>query len=177
MVSKKTSFITLLMVTFFTMSLFCVKYASSQSLKIGSVDLQKVFRDSKQGKEKLKIAEKLVREKQAKIKELGLSIQDMEKELREKELVISDTAKADMEESIASKAKQFKRYREDALAEIQKFQTKNKRELLTLIIGAIKDYGKQEGFTLIVNSLDDNFLYLDNSLDVTDSVINILNRQ
>jgi len=169
----------LICLTLFCSVLLCLPISKvmAEDIKMGHIDLQRAIRESKQGKEKRDELEKEVKKKQAEIKSLGDGIKAMESEFKEKELMLSEEAKTEMGESIQNKLLELKRLQDDSRTKLQKIQRKSIEQLMKVILKVVKNFGKESGYTVIVNSLDDNFLYLDKGLDITSKIIEILNKQ
>ena len=150
---------------------------NAQNIKIGYIDLNRIVEGSKQGREKREQLEKILLKKKEEGSVLEDKIQEMKKEYTEKELNLSDNAKMKMEEEIQNEIVKLQRLGKDAKAYLQRIEMRSKKELLDIITSTVKNFGKENGYSIILNNVEAVILYSSESLDVTDQIIDILNKQ
>lgn len=148
-------------------------YAAS---KVGYINVQKIVSESNIGKIAKKDVDKLKEEKEAELKKSAQAINDL-KTLIEKG---KDSMKADDLRDRAAKlqdmVKEHKRLVSDVKEEIQR----KDRELVVMILqkadAVLKKVAKKGKFTMIIK--DPNAVgYLDPEIDITDEVIQELNKK
>lgn len=105
--------------------------------------------------------------------ELDKKVNDV-KQLQEKMNLLSDkekeAKKTDMETKIKA-LQEFKRQRE---TDLRKEQDEKMKDILKNIEDAVKQYAEKEGYTLVFN--DRVLVYQAKSMDITDKIIDILNK-
>jgi outer membrane protein len=86
--------------------------------------------------------------------------------------------KALMEELIKSKQQQFLSYEQSVKEQYQKQDQEISQQLLNKVNDYIKRYGEDQGYTIILAATHyGNIAYADKSLDITESVLEGLNRE
>jgi Skp family chaperone for outer membrane proteins len=145
-----------------------VAYAAE---KFAYVDLSRIFSEYAKTKDYDKTLgdkESLYSaERDKKVSEVK-SFQDKMNLLSEKE---KEAKKADLERKIKT-LQEFDRQKQ---ADLRKEQDEKMKEILKDIEEATKKYSEKEGFTLVFN--DRVLVYQNKSLDITDKIIEILNKE
>lgn len=164
-----------------------VGVAHAQKIKIGVVDLQKVLDESARGKsakDRLKVVgEKLQQEIQGKKSfkdQKEEELQKMRSEIGSKGLVLNDQARIAKEEEFRNKARELKRFIddtnnfiEDATREFREKELRETQLLLVAIRKIVRDIGKDDGYTVILEGNDNAtvVLYAEAPIDITSKVI------
>ena len=145
--------------------------AAAQELKIGYVDVGKVF----EGFERTKTSEAAL-EKQGKSKEGELEGRMAElKKLRQNLELLNEDAREAKSREIDEKTEELQRFRNATARELGRERDKAAREVLKAIQDGVTSYAKANGFTLILDSR--SLLYGFPAQDVTDEVLKALNGQ
>jgi outer membrane protein len=145
--------------------------AFAQELKIGYVNLAKVF----DGYERTKASEATL-EKQGKAKEAELEGRMTElKKLRQNLELLNNEAREAKSREIEEKSEELQRFRNAAARDLGRDRDRVARDLLKAIQDGIDSYAKANGFTLVLDSR--SLLYAMPAQDVTDGVLKLLNGQ
>jgi len=143
--------------------------AGAEELKIGFVDVARVF----DGYSRTKVSDQTL-EKKGKQKEAELESRMGElKKLRENLELLSDNAKEAKSREIEEKAEELQRFRTSTARDLRRERDKIAKEILTEIQQGIAEYAKANGFAFIVD--DRTLLYGQPSSDVTNDVLKLLN--
>ena len=147
----------------------------AEKVKIGFVDLQKVFLTSEPGKQAKRSLDKEAEEKKKALDEKKKEFEKMKGDLEKKINILS-------EESRKEKFEALERKREDLLQFVQESDMKlaeRDRDLTRKITGELqailRDYAEKEGYTLILEK--GSILYAPEETDVTDEVIRLYNKK
>ncbi len=149
----------------------------SPSLKIGVVDVDQAISSTEDGKAAREELARKEREAQGKIQPLIDRLRALEQEIKAKKFVLSDDALfqkqldlVEMRNQIQNKAKEI----ENKL----KIDTERLRgPLISKLRDTIEEFGKQQGFTLILGRGTPGVLYTREALDVTDRIIEKYNQK
>lgn len=143
----------------------------AQELKIGFVNLAKVF----DGYERTKVSEAAL-EQRGKQKEAELEgrMNELKKLRQNLELLNNDAREAKARE-IEEKSEELQRFRNATARDLGRDRDKTARDLLKAIQDGIDNFAKANGFTLILDSR--SLLYGLPAIDVTDPVLQTLNSQ
>ena len=156
-------------------SVFCLltsvvcPLVEAAELKVGYVEMAKVF----DGYERTKVSDATL-ERQGKQKETELEGRMNElKKLRESLELLNDQAKESKSKEIEEKADELQRFRTNTARNLRRERDKIAKGILAEIQKGIEDYGKANGFSLILD--ERTVLYGQPVYDVTDEVLKLLN--
>jgi outer membrane protein len=97
------------------------------------------------------------------------------KQFQDKMNLLSDKEKEAKKAELDSKVKTFQDYDRQKQTDLRKEQDEKMKEILKDIEEAVKQYSEKEGYTLVFN--DRVLVYQNKSLDITDKIVNILNKK
>ena len=150
-------------------------WAADPAVKVGVVDLQAVITQSKEGlAARGKVAAEAA-EKQKEISAKEAEIKQMDAELQKQGPILSDAAKKDREEEIRRKLRDLKRLTEDFNRDLAKRESELVNDLLRDVTAVVRDYGKEKGFTLIVEKGQGGVIYGSDQSDLTKEILERLN--
>lgn len=166
----KKIFLWIIVIMFFV-GLFIKPATAADSLKLGWLDVGKVFDEYKKTKDLDAALEKDTKAKQAERDKLVSEIQRLRDELE----LLSEKGKQDKQVIIDEKVKKLQEFDRVARNDLQKERGEMVTEILKQIDKVVQDYGKKEGFDMIFN--DKVIVYKKDSMNVTDDILKILNSQ
>jgi len=138
--------------------------------KFAYVDLSRIFSEYNKTKDYDKVLSEKEdaygSEREKKVSEIK-SFQDKMNLLSDKE---KEAKKADLE----TKVKSLQDYDRQKQTDLRKEQDEKMKEILKDIEDAVKQYAEKEGFTMVFN--DRVLVYQTKNLDITDKVVEILNK-
>ncbi|MBN1572044.1 MAG: OmpH family outer membrane protein [Deltaproteobacteria bacterium] len=171
---KRISVLASLLVTFFVLIAFTVP-VNAADVKIGVINVPKVIALSEPGKRAEKeLTDKLKSVKANLDKELA-SYESMKKEFEKDALTLSDNVRAEKARKIQDKELKVKRMLQDYDLEFKKLRQELFKKILLDINAIVIQMGKDEGYTLILDS--STVLYFPDSIDLTNKVIKELNKK
>lgn len=138
--------------------------------KFAYVDLSKTFSEYKKTKDYDKT---LGDKEQAYTSERDKRVNDV-KQLQDKLNLLSDKEKDSKKSEIENKIKDLQEYDRQKQTDLRKEQDEKMKEILKDIEEAVKQYSLKEGYTMVFN--DRVLVYQDKSMDITDKIIEILNK-
>lgn len=145
--------------------------------KIGVFELQKIMRDSKviEG-----YRQQIGKEIESK-KKMFTQKQDAARQLEDKLIKeiqkLSPAEKASHEEKLAGEVKDLKRLKEDIDQEIQKMDRQLTQKAFQSIEEEVKKLAQREHFTVIFEKNAGGVAYFHNSVDVTDKIIQLIDKR
>ena len=154
---------------FLNTGLFAQEKAKERVEKFGSVDLSRLFDEYQKTKDYDK---KLEGEQKIKEAERVKKI-DVVKDLQQKQALANDKDKEKIQAQIDEKMKELQEFDREATTDLRKKRDDLLKEILKEIEKVISDYSQKEGYTIVLN--DRVLLYGDQSLDITDPLVKILN--
>jgi outer membrane protein len=96
------------------------------------------------------------------------------KQFQDKINLLSDKEKDTKKSELESKIKTLQDYDRQKQTDLRKEQDEKMKEILKDIEEAVKQYAEKEGYTFVFN--DRVLVYQNKSLDITDKIIEILNK-
>jgi len=144
---------------------------SYSEVKIGYVDFEKVFNEYHKTKSGNEILNK---EKSAKEDE-GKKLVDSINKMRQEAELLSQEAKKKKEEEIKQKIRELREFSEITRRDLLKKRNDMWKDIFDEIRNVVEAKGKKEGFTVIFD--DKALLYKTEGMDLTDEVIQTLNKE
>ncbi len=142
-------------------------------VKIGYVDAQRVFSNSKVGKEAVKHLSELEQSYKQKLDAKKAEIDRMEEELRKQYFTLSESARQEKNEEVERAKIEIKRMAEDADRELAKLEKEYLSKIDREVSALIQEFGREGGYTLILGNVTSAVLYADESIDITEDVIRL----
>lgn len=164
MFKMKTAFIGMLFFFFSASYLY-----AEDVVKIGIVDLQKIFEESSAGKLVRNEINKKGKEMEADLKSKGGEIEELKKKLEREAPVMSREQRETKEREIEIKILDIKRLKGRYNEELMKLQNTKLESMKKDIFEVVQDIGKRGGYLLIIEKL--GVLYSPNTIDITDVLI------
>lgn len=143
--------------------------------KIGIIDVQRILTDSNPGKEAIAKIKQLQDAKLAEAKTKQDEIGALRQKINDGRLSLAEDKIAELEKQAEDKVKDFKRFQEDAQTELQGKQEAAFDAIEKRVNPIITEVGKAGGFTIILRKFESGLVYADDSIDVTDAIIQKLN--
>jgi outer membrane protein len=144
----------------------------SETLKVGYVNLGKIFDEYEKTKEYDKVLESQGGQKQKERDKLVNEIKRLKDELE----LLSDKGKEEKQNQIDSKVTELRKFDTDVREELSRQRDNFLKEILKEIQATVEEYGQKEKYTMIVRS-EGMVIYGDKSVDLTDQVIKVLNER
>ena len=147
---------------------------AAETLKFGTVDIQKVLLLSNPGKEaKEQLAQKASKyetEKNAKEEEL----KKLKAELEKQSVLLSETARNAKEKDYQQRLKEYQRFLKDAQDDLQAKNDELTNRIVDEIVKVTQEYGRKNGFTTIFVR-NETMIYMDDKADLTEEILKLFN--
>jgi Skp family chaperone for outer membrane proteins len=138
--------------------------------KFGYVDLSRIFSEYS----KTKDYDKILGDKQrAYTTERDKKVADI-KQLQDKLNLLSDKEKEAKKGDLENKVRDLQEFDRQKQTDLRKDQDEKMKDILKDIEDAVKQYSEKEGYTMVFN--DRVLVYQSKNMDITDKVIEILNK-
>jgi outer membrane protein len=138
-------------------------------LKIGYIDLQRIVYESDAGKKAKSELDALIKSKQAVVDEKRQTLEKLKSDLEKQASALSPEARKSKQDDYDKMEREYLRLAQDAETELRKKDSELKEMILKDVLELMDKVGKEEGYALIIDK--GIAVYLDKSLDITDSVI------
>jgi outer membrane protein len=151
--------------------------AEAQSIKFGYVDLQRALNESDAGRRAKADFKKQVDRLQGDLKKQKDDLDALREQLEKKGPVMKDEERRNLELDLQRKARDFERAYKDSQGELQLKDNELTAEILRGLQAVIAEFGKQEGYTLILENSSSTVLYAATDADLTDRIIKLYNER
>jgi outer membrane protein len=141
----------------------------AKELKLGYVDLDKIFDEYHKTKEAYKALDGKLKAKEAERKKMVDEVRRLKDELE----LLSDKGKEEKQAAIDEKIAALTEFDNKAKDELKKERIESIRTISAEIDGVIQGYGKDQGFDLILASR--SLVFGKDEYDATEAVIKMLN--
>lgn len=145
--------------------------SADSGLKIGYVDIQKALSSCSEGKDAQKKYEDEVGRLQEKLNAKKADFEKLQQNYHKQKSSLSDKARAEKEDELVSREKELKRTFQDSQETLRKRNSQLVGELMKKMRTVVEHYGKNNGYSLVLEKSSPMVLYADGSADITDEVI------
>lgn len=149
--------------------------AQDKPIKIGVIDAEKILQESVEMQKVYKDIQSLIDKKQNELKQKQSELAKLEEKYKTQAAVLSTEARAQLEEKIRKAYVEIDKFKEDSKIEIQTKENSALGEMEKKVAPIIQMIGTEENFTLILRK--ELVVYMNKTIDVTDKVIETLNKQ
>ena len=150
--------------------------ASPDQIKIATVNFQRILRESNLGKSYIKKARSNIEKKQALLNKLSEQFNSKRNTYNEQKLVWEERKRDEKEEELAYQAQDLKRKREDFALEVKIADSRFQRDVLRLLGTEVKVVAEQLGYDLVFSNEAPGLMFLNTQLDITDKVLDRMNK-
>ncbi len=144
--------------------------------KIGIMNVQKVIGGSEAGKKVKAVIDAKMKSLQTEFKAEEQALVELQKEIEKKSSVWSDEAKSEKIREFQKAKRELKEKTDDATFEMRQLQNKELEPILKQLDVIVKAFGEKNRYTVILDEVRSGVLFLDNSIIVTDQLIEELNK-
>jgi outer membrane protein len=145
--------------------------AAQSGIKIAVIDVNRIMTDSQRGKSVMAGIEKLQSERSAQLKQMNDELNDMQKKFQEGRLSLAEDKLAELQAQIEDRQRLFERAREDAERDVKKHRQDEIEKIENAVFPIINAIGKEGGYTLIFNKFQSGLVYAEDTVDITNQVI------
>ncbi len=146
--------------------------AEAQEVKVGVVDFERAFFSTEEGKAAREEFERKQREAQAELEPLGKQRRELMDELEDKRFVLSEDALFQKRSQLAELQNRLESRSQELEGQLKIDRGRLYAPLQQKLRQVITDVGKEQGFTMILESNNNPILlYAQEKLDITDLVV------
>ncbi len=150
-------------------------WASAADIKIAVVDMQRALNECDAGKRAKDQVKGKFEKAQDQLKKQRDELDKAREEFDKKALVLKEDQRRDLEKELESKTLDFKRKYEDFQRDLKRTDGELTSGIVEQIYGIVAEYGKEHGYTVVLEASSGTLLYSDKSTDITDEVIKLHN--
>lgn len=164
----KIKIITFLFTAFFATTVF-----AADNLKIGFVNMKQLLNESTMVAEINAKLQKRFSEPKKQLEDMARSIQEQEKEIKRNELMMTDSKITKSKQDLIEKVKKFREMEAKLGQELQAVQNEELGVFREEVRKVLDEIAQQESYDLILN---DGVMYASKSVNITDKILERLNK-
>jgi outer membrane protein len=153
----------------FISCLFSFSLAQAKDLKVGTVDLQKLFTEFPGTKKAQDKFNELAKKKQKDLADFKQELTDLDKDLRKSSSVLTEKQRKDKQYMLQKKAEDYDRQQNEVLTELKGQENEMTQEILSQIKTVVATVAKEKGVDLVLDG--EKAVYVRDGIDLTDSIL------
>jgi len=154
------------------LTLLCTLATGARAeMKIGYVDLQRALNESEAGKSAKERFKVQVDRLQVDLKKKKDALDSMKEQLDKKASVMKPDEARSLESDYQKKLRDFERAYKDSQGELQQKDNELTVDLLKELQVVIEEFGKEQGYSIILEQSSSSVLYGAADLDLTEQII------
>jgi outer membrane protein len=164
----------------FTLTYSLADPASAQEGKIGYVDSQRIFAESKDFADAQAKFDKDIAAWNKQAEEMQAEIEDLDQELKAQSLMLSKEKREEKERSLQAKKDAYQQYVEGTFGPGGKAERRNAELIKPIrdkIISIVEKVAIEENYAMVMDASTTSIAYAKRSLDLTERIIEELKRQ
>lgn len=150
--------------------------AAAQQTKIGVVNMLTLRDKSEPGMEAMSKLEAQFKDLKSQLEEQHKEILALQQDLQKQSLALSQEAKMDKEVQLQKRMNDFRVNEQSYKRKIAQEKDGLMRDLLKLFFGVVEEYGKKNGYTMILDRVGTGIVYLGEGNDITNEVMVEVNK-
>jgi outer membrane protein len=151
--------------------------ANDEPIRIAVVDVDQALNSTDEGKAAREELERKLREAEAKLEPMMKSFEELQEELKSKKFVLSEDALRQKQLDLIERGNEIENRRKELMGKLRVDEERIVGPLRKKLVEAVRQVGKDQGFTIIVERATPGLLYSREALDITDQVISQYNKQ
>jgi outer membrane protein len=148
---------------------------AAPDLRVGVVDMQRALEESKAGQEAQKQYQDEVKRAQTDIDAKKADLERRQQTYQKQKTSLNQKALEEKQEELIGLEKELKRSFQDQQDALRRKNNQLVGELIKKLRKVVDDYGKDSGYSLILEKGSQSVLFADNSVEITDAVIKRFN--
>jgi len=152
-------------------ALLCLAPMAHADVKLGIVDVQRVIDESNRGKEARALLQKRFEQEKSALEAKGKAIELFKEDLDKQALVLTPEKRAEKQDELQRRIKEFTRLKKDKQEEFNKKQMQILREVMGAVMKVIQGYGQEQGFTAILDGTQGPVLFVGEGIDITPQIV------
>lgn len=158
-----------------TVLLFCAQSGVAADVKLGIMNVQKIIVECKAGKAAKERFDVKMKDLQSSFKDEEAALKALQDEIKKKSSAWSEEKKAEKVREFQKSGRELQAKTEDARFEMKQMQDKELEPILKALEKVVEKYGKDEGYTMILDSKN-GVIFFDKTIDLSDSIVNLLDK-
>jgi len=144
--------------------------------QIAVIDLQAVLQESDPGKEAMQMLKEYQEDLSSELKEKKKSLDKLKQEIQQQSMMLSEEAKKNKRSEFQKEAREFRSSYQQYQQKLNQKKRDIREPIIDVLIGVIQEHGKKHNYDLILDKKNNGVMYNKESLEITDTIIQELNK-
>jgi len=140
-------------------------------VRIAVVDMQRALNECSAGRKAKEQVKAKFERAQDQLKRQRDELDRLRDDLERKAEALSVDARREREKDLESRALEFKRKSEDFQRDLKRTDAELTAGIVEELYSIVADYGREQGYGLVLEASNGGLLYADKGLDITDEVV------
>jgi outer membrane protein len=154
-----------------------VASTAAAEMRVAVVDMQRALNECDAGKRAKDQVKSKFERAQDQLKKQRESLDSRREDYEKKATVMREEERRNLEKNLESDTLEFKRKYEDFQRDLKRTDAELTSGIVEELYGIVNDYGREQGYTLVLEASSGALLYADKSLDITDQIVALHNSQ
>lgn len=163
-------------IMFASLLLFAAQGAMAADAKFAVMNVQKIIVGCKAGKAAKERFDIKMKDLQSSFKDEENDLKELQAEIKKKSSAWSEEKKAEKVRELQKSGRELKAKTEDARFEMKQMQDKELEPILKALEVVVEKYGKDQGYTMILDSKN-GVLFYDKTIDISDNIVKLLDKE
>lgn len=151
--------------------------ARAQDFTFGYVDIQQAVSESLAGKDAMEQFKSEVKKMEDEILAEKEQIEKLGEVLQKQSMMLTDSVRREKEKELLRRQRDYERQVKDSKTELQIKEAELTNDILEQLLPVVRQYGADNGYTVIFERSEKVLLYATDSLDLTGKIIAIFDAQ
>lgn len=156
--------------------ILCLAVTANAETKIGIVDMKAVIAKSEPGVKAMDQLKTQFKDMKDNLDAQKKSLDALKDELQKQSMMLSQEAKIDKEDQYKRKVRDFQDMGQNYQRKLQQAEQNLSKPIIDKLLQVVEEYGKKNGFSVILDKQGSGVVYAQDSVDVTNAIIAELNK-
>jgi outer membrane protein len=144
-------------------------------MKVGVVDMQRALNECDAGKKAKDQVKSKFERAQESLKREREDLDRARDDYEKKAVALSEEKRRSTEKDLENRSLDFKRKYEDFQRDLKRTDAELTSGIVEQLYAIVADYGRKQGFSMVLEASSGALLYADKSMDITDEVVKLHN--
>ncbi len=154
-----------------------VRIGLCKDLKIAVVDIQRVVRESRAGRDAMKVLQAKFERFKQDLEKKKRELERFKQELERRATLLSEEARMEEQRRYSKMLKELKEAEEEAQYELQREEKRLLKPILKKLEEVLKEFAEREGFDLILDKNTPGLYWVSERVDITQRLLKLFNER
>lgn len=144
--------------------------------EIAVIDLQAILQKSDPGKKAMQELQNYQKGLRSELKQEKRSLDELKKELQQQSMMLSEEAKKNKQAKFQKQSQRFQSKYQKYRQQLKKKEQEIREPIIDVLMNIINEYGEKNDYKLIIDKKNSGVMYNKDKLEITETIIQRLNK-